>query len=616
MRVERSSGRSLRIIASATWVAIFLIFNSPSAQAQASLAAENIIPQVDVKQGTVAGPITTHYTVVRDARNENQWYYVPTEPRLVEISKPNGIEPEFSLLRYASRDPNNVLIFNGGGIVEFAVSLAAPDEVLPQLRTQIEALLKKNGKSTDGILIGALPFKSAEALIYSPAGELLGSTPLGTGIAPTFVTQKMVFSIPLTALGTDVYQALTTGNTGIPVAIRFKYNGLTPAVGFSVDVDWHQAYDYYSKNEEFRAQASYYGLFGASAAYSSQTIREKLEQAKAIKINVTEGEGFDITQIDKYLQPILKRINDEILQDFQPPPKIDPAVAPATGGGGGWFASGSYSVAVKNVSIVKQSTETIDFNYSKVIERETVASGLIGISQYKPEVQKHLITVVDSTIWEESILPLPPVPSSVDKLNMNIRLVSGVKGYDNQNYSWSKTVGWQDSKSKNIDRVGFSLLQIKGDLGDQGVKDATYNINYVVQANGDSLSYSDQFGVTENGGSIVSPKRFLDVVTIDPSGLVWDQTKPSPVRRVVVSLKAGDQDYSYTFRPAMIDKSTIDPSPTSWVIKRPVGILLPKISGAVEYRVGDISTKWTFEDLRSLSPSLNIFLDEQISKAK
>lgn len=596
-------------------VIVLMLSYACKAQAQASLAAENIIDDVPLEVEGPAGKQKLKFTIIRDATNEDQWYYLPSQPTLTIIQTPDGAKPEFTLLRYAERDSVNSLKFNGGGLINFAVTLAAPDQAIPLLKQAISKYLTSKGRSVGEIRISALPFKSSSASIYSPKGNQLGDDPLGVGPSALFATQKMVFSLPVTKLGSDVYQSLIEGTTGIPLAIRFKFTGLTPPAGFVVEVNWQNAFKHYSENQEFRAQASYYGLFGASAAYSSTTIREQLEKAKAIKIEIKEGEGLTLSDIDsKFLQPILKRINDELIQEFQPPPQINPAVAPQASSGG-YFASGSASVAVKNVSLIKTGSERIDFKYSKHVERETVASGFIGLGQFDKEVQKQLVTTVDNTLWQTSFLPLPVIPSAVDSVNMNVRLVCDGKTYDAQNLTFSRKSGWTNEVGQSSDRVSFSLLALKSDRGDAGVKKAVYDVDYSLQANDDTIIAKVQVPVIENGSASVAPKRFVDTVTIDPGGLPWKALGRGELVRVSIALKSGDQDFKHTFRPAMNGVQYVEPPALTWVVKRML-TSETKVSGLIEYRIGSSNRVLAFDNLNNISASMDIFLDERMEAAK
>src|SRR5262249_20809046 len=128
-RAFESTRRSKRLMISVvTMLALVGFFPSP-ALAQASLAAEDLIDEVEV---AVDGTKET-YTVIRDAVRRDQWYYMPKTVRLYERTVQKKNEPEFALLRHQYEDPAAP-----GGKVEvgslvFAVTLGAPEGVQTDL---------------------------------------------------------------------------------------------------------------------------------------------------------------------------------------------------------------------------------------------------------------------------------------------------------------------------------------------------------------------------------------------------------------------------------------------------------------------------------------------------
>ena len=53
-------------------------------------------------------------------------------------------------------------------------------------------------------------------VLYTPTqGSMIAAQPQGAGIAPTFATQKMIFNVEMTRIGSDVFAELIDGNTGI-----------------------------------------------------------------------------------------------------------------------------------------------------------------------------------------------------------------------------------------------------------------------------------------------------------------------------------------------------------------------------------------------------------------
>ncbi len=96
----------------------FLIL-SAQVYGQASLAGENIIDTIEI-DGTL-------YTCVRDAMKEDQWYYIPNSPRLVENKIDGKMVPKFTLVRFQYKEGTR---FVEGGVLQFEVNMALPPKKL------------------------------------------------------------------------------------------------------------------------------------------------------------------------------------------------------------------------------------------------------------------------------------------------------------------------------------------------------------------------------------------------------------------------------------------------------------------------------------------------------
>ena len=239
--------------------------------AQASLASEDIIEEVIVR----IGDVDHRFTVIRDALVKEQWYYAPDQPRLSERLMSSGKrEPEFTLVRYQFKDPANPEALAEGGFMQFAITLGLPPEAQPQMKA---AIAKHANVQPETIRLAALPFKDATVHLYIPkSGLLVASEHVGPGIAPTFATQKMTFAIPLSKIGSDVYDTIANGTTGLAAGVEFTYTGLTPPTGFTVEVDWDMAHTFFSKDEKARAEVSVMGFFGGKASGDRNKLVETL----------------------------------------------------------------------------------------------------------------------------------------------------------------------------------------------------------------------------------------------------------------------------------------------------------------------------------------------------
>jgi hypothetical protein len=535
-----------------------------SVWAQASLAAEDKIDEVVV---TLNG-VQEAFTVVRDARIPEQWYYVPDRPRLFERTVDGQTEPEFHLIRFQFKDPANPQALLEGGMLQFAASLALPPEALPQLTA---AISQKATLPPERIRLAALPLKSANVTLYTQAGVLVTSAPQGAGIAPTFATQKMVFSVPLTKIGADVFDELVRGNTGIPVVVDFTYDGLTPAAGFKVHVDWDQTYQFYSRHDHFAASVNYKGLFGASVDVDRQKLREALEESKAIEIEIIEGSGFTKADADKLLEPFINRINAELLEDLKPPEKIQPAQA-AQPPKAGTFGGVSYSVAIKDVQQVKKGKETIDFNIRMHQERKTLAGGFMGIGRYPEQLRPKLVTVVPPGPWKSAFFVLPAVGDAdelgIDQVDLQIGLKHGDQIDQTQVVIWQPDdKGWRDQNGTSRTVLAFGLMGLGGRNAD--LQNVTFESRAQITIKGEVISLSQAHKVFDGETAITTPLSDVEVVAVDGSVLSWRKLSPeSELVFANVKLQSSGRTFTRQLKPRNLDGKFVEPAPLYWLVQK------------------------------------------------
>lgn len=527
---------------------------STSAWCQASIAAENIVDTVQFSYTDAAGTNqVADVTLVRDEREEDQWYYVPSSPVLVTTHVGNKTVPQFTLVGYDYRDPTNAATVLRAGLLNFSARLSLPPEALSALRAaaQKSVAQRKGQPIADKMRIAALPINSATVAVYSSDNKLVGVAE-GTGTAPTFASQTMAFSIPLTQLGVAVFDALVKSPTGVRTAVRFSYNGMTPACGYKITVNYQAAREYYSRNERFAARASYYGLFGGSVSSETSEIRDRLTQSGVLKTDILASNECTPDRLDTLMQPVLKRVNDQILEVVKPPAEIEPAQA-GTPSTGGYFGGAGYSVAVKQVSQLKKLTEVIQFTQRTIVERNTVAQGFIGIGNYSDDTKKQLVLAVDGTINPGTYLAFPQVPRGVDRVDLTVDLQARGKQFSTGQYQYLRsTNAWKDLQTGSTpDRISFSLAGIEQAFGKSALTDARFRINKVVSTELDSTT-AVSLGPVAEGASTVNLQENLLGVRLIPSALTFRQTG-GDLNRVSVTAKAGGKSKSYVFEAININ---------------------------------------------------------------
>jgi hypothetical protein len=605
------SGRHRGRMACGAMALLALLCPWPAA-AQASLAAEDIIDEVVVK----IGEMTYRFTVIRDAINKEQWYYAPDQPRLAERLMSSGKrEPEFALVRYQFKDPANPEQLAEGGFLQFAITLALPPEAQPQMKA---AIAKYANMPPDSIRLAALPFKDATVHLYIPkTGMLVASEPIGPGIAPTFATQKMTFAIPLTKIGSDVYDTIANGTTGLAAGVEFTYIGLTPPTGFTVEVDWDMAYAFFSKDEKARAEVSVMGMFGAKASGDRNKLVDTLKQQKVLRITQIEpGQAGE-----QALQLILARINQEMLAAATPPASVAEASASEPQNPENAvkrlqnkiFGTVGYSVAIKDRRVTRTGKETVTFVSRKLQDRKTLASGFVGIGAYPDDVRQRLVTIVPPGPWKSAFFVLPNVGDAqeigVSQVDLEIRLRNGDTTHATQVAVWKPATGWRGIGGTNADPrslVAFGLMDLYAK--DPLLKDVRFETATQVTLRNDVLRVTDTLPVDDQR-AIVTPLSAVKVVRVDASSLSWSGLVPeSELVSATVAVRAGDKSFNTLIKPRLLDAAMAPPAAVNWVVPRNVPVI-----ATVTFRLKDGRTINWSQNGRNLSEgqesSGNLFLE-------
>ena len=143
------------------------------------------------------------------------WYYLPANLRLFEFNSETELIPDLSLVRYQFREPRNQEKIIEGGLLRFSVSLSINSNYIKeQLKKKLS---QKINIPLNKIRLEVLPIKSAEIHLYTVKGKHIISKLPEPGIAAIFSTQKVVFTVPLTKISSDFYDALISQTSaGIP----------------------------------------------------------------------------------------------------------------------------------------------------------------------------------------------------------------------------------------------------------------------------------------------------------------------------------------------------------------------------------------------------------------
>ncbi len=474
---------------------VFLLAGAEIGLAQADLTSvERITVKVDGSEEAI--------TIIQDYSKKKQWYYVPNRPRLVEQRMRGKTMPVFNLVRYQFRDGQT---FDEGGIMQFAINFALPGSAIEKIKSHIAGKMTTAEKpvTAKDINVVSLPINNAWFYLYSPGGEKMMTSDTPTeGMAPTFASQNIPFSLSLTKEGGAVFKTIVEDTLGgIPVIVVMEFTGLTAPAGFRCEVNWDVTYRRLQHDVKLSAALSGvpYVTPGISGGYSN--LRARLEKLGCIKLSVIEGSGFNLEDADRYLQPILTIMAREMLEDPSAPSSIPAPVvkkknpvldvvkalqpsaqnavagspAAASGGAGLPSVSINLSYTMRDEKLVRKGKQIYEMNVRRAMNQTTVCGGFIGIGQYSKAIQEEVVLVVPGDDWQKAYLSLPRImpddDMNIQEVTLTAALNDGKKSYDQQVATWIPEKGWTGLGAKGGDeemrRFAFATMALKAALGDK-----------------------------------------------------------------------------------------------------------------------------------------------------
>lgn len=544
---------------------VFALLSCGSLFAQASLA------EGDTVDFTVTiGNEEENITCIQDALKPHQWYYIPNKPRLVVVKNKKTKEelPSFSLVKYQARDPNDPQSLLEGGVLQAAINLALPPTALDQLKTH---LAKKTGIEEAKITVAPLSMSDSQMTVYSPGGEKMGDAPMAPDVGPAFANQAIPIQINLNRLGADFTDALCKSGGGIPVFFVFNFNGLTPKCGFKVTVDWDQSFKHFSTQTKAKASGGW-GWFSGSAQTDISTVRESLVTNKCIKVESIAGDAFKAEDIDKYLEPILDKINKELFE-MEAPEKVEPAKASEPNvPSRRWGFSAGVSFSLKSVEKVKKGSTVYQMDRQQLLTRSTVVGGLIGIGNYPKEVQDKLIVTMPHGNWESAWYSIPDAGSAdsigVTEIAITVKVVDdkkkAVAKCPQQTVKWTANSGvWMDPKGNERTTLLFPLADVYQQF--KGKEDKLFysqkiDVTQKVGNKTTKLTFNTTAPMFDGEAAISTPMSGIECVEVNGSLLTWfGESYPdysfipesfrgeaSDLTNVTVTLKTKSPNKTYT----------------------------------------------------------------------
>ncbi len=609
-------------------VCIMVLCASPAVWAQASLADGDSTDFTITIDGH-----KEHVTCIQDAVKPNQWYYVPSKIRLDTMKDATTKKeiPVFSLVKYQAKDPEDPQKLLEGGVMQCAVNLALPPGGLDQLKGE---LAKHTGKKTSEILLSPLSMVDAKLTVWGPGGEKLGDAPQAPDIAPAFANQSIPIQINLNKLGADFSDALVKSGGGIPINITFSFNGLTPKAGFKVTLDYDQTFKHLSTDSKARVSWNSWFCSGSAKADIS-TVRESLVTNKCLTIESISGEHFTDEQIDKYMLPIIEKLQQEMFS-MQEPEKIDPAKAAEPDAGGRGIVKVGVSFALKSVEKVKKGKTVISMNRQQIMKRQTAVGGVVTLANWPKDVQDRCVVTMPAGNWASAWYSLPDVGDAggvgITEVAVTVKVLDPagkpVAKCPTQMAKWTAKDGvWKDAKNNERYTLLFPMAGVldafKGKESELKYEQ-TINVTQVVGGQTKKFNFKSTDQMFDGEAAISTPMANLETINLSGTLVTFYGTnfpdselmpaafkgKPSDLTNVNVSLK--------TKKPAKTYTGTITPKTTDFyvLVEKAPGDEEPEIEAKVTFNskknkkeiviknlIEEIGDQWYLTDLDFLPES-------------
>ncbi|MBF0547038.1 MAG: hypothetical protein HQM08_21535 [Candidatus Riflebacteria bacterium] len=498
-----------------------------------------------------------NYTFLRDFDNPFMWYYVPNHPRLAEVKPADATytKPIFQMMTFQTDDGKDI---GGGAILQFSLQMDIEQQMASDAAKVIADRMVTNpimtaiGSATiasptptvkitaNQIKITPLQVSSATINLYKPDKTWCGEGPQMPGIAPSFATQQMPFQLTLTELGADAYKCLCTqGTGGIGCLYSCYYEGVTPASSFTITVDWDQTFKHLSSATKTVTEWSCL-FWGGSSKEEKEKVEESLLMDKSLIIDSTIKAGDTMTE--KYLDNILNRINNELLEAASPPTAIEPAKAEDPGCGFmGMFGGSKSTLHVKDIKKVKHGKEVVKFNKKEIVSRCTSAGSFIGIGHYPQFVRDQCVFRMKKGHWEKAYFVLPPVGDNdnlnILSVNLNCCIANKAKEVvsEKKSANWAKpkegNAFWYDPKKpkEEINSLPFAIATYFDECEKNHLKIAEeyqYKVEVTITFKDNSVLKVNQYSPLANGD--FPTNEAMDVaqpLVFDVSALSFGDTK-------------------------------------------------------------------------------------------
>jgi hypothetical protein len=241
--------------------------------------------------------------------DNTSWYYLP---RTVQLARDARGNPQFSFLKFRRSErtegEGGVTRGEGGGVLNFLVTLDAPENQVRRAESQLAAVVP------DAVLKGPIAYHSGNFMIYTTAalgdeGEFTAARQariLGVGKAPLMAGSKAAVGVRLSGEdATIMWESFDSGAADLSVMFDMMVRGFyNPAEG-RVEADWRRI----ASNETIAA-----GLKTPILGADVMRAMKELESDEAIVVRLKNTEDPDANaQLDRLTAKAYDMVINKVL---------------------------------------------------------------------------------------------------------------------------------------------------------------------------------------------------------------------------------------------------------------------------------------------------------------
>jgi hypothetical protein len=531
------------------------------------------------------------YTVFRDERNVNQWYYEPRRFRFAELvvqgQKP---QPKVTIVKYQYYDPTADIIKEGGAFMATMVMGARASEEAIML-----AELKKVTKNPNARL-SCINFKSAgniNLITNDPNFYKDGfSFPTTKG---SISNQEMAIDLPLTSFGADII-----ANSGVSLSGLLTYSAYPPPCGLEVHGNWDNIYSYYEKQTKLGGGLKLFG-FQLGGSYDKGKIREELKSNMNMTINEFECPGEPKESTARF-DPIIASIKDAVftnssvgqlerIKELQAMLKdtvgmtsaVVKKIKEAITNHEASFRIGS---SIRDIQQRKRGAIKFSYNKRSYIDRELSIGGYLSLKEYNftpAELEKYVVEVKAGD-WPKAIFGLPQgVSTDLGISNMAItikyKLPNGEVLMDSRQWKPEFQEGkivagkWVDKTGRESPVIQFALLGVNKKIPlDQLEFDATLAVSSSVPNN--TMTVNKKIKAFNGTANFDAIEQLVDIIKADVSNLDFSKitNAATDLNSVKVLIKRDEKTISKVITPKMVQGIATLPDVVTFILPKTTSI--------------------------------------------